>query len=280
MFTPTHRRSLVFVLALLAVVGLTTVTFARHSWRKYHWGRTSNPFTVKLGNNVNSTWGSYLNTAASDWSQSAVLDANVVTGQSNPSTCSPTAGRVEVCNSTYGSTGWLGVAQIWTNGFHITAGVVKLNDTYFNQARYNTPSWRLMVTCQEVGHTFGLDHQDENFNNLNLGTCMDYSNDPSGKAGTNGTLNNEHPNGHDYEQLATIYSHFDGSSTVGLRINPSANAPGQEGKDPQWGFLVRSTNGGRTQLFENDLGGGRKVFTFVIWAEPDHDTDDDEGEGH
>jgi hypothetical protein len=39
--------------------------------------------------------------------------------------------------------------------------------------------------CQEVGHTFGLDHQDENFNNTNLGTCMDYTNDPS---------TNQHPN--------------------------------------------------------------------------------------
>jgi hypothetical protein len=280
MFTPTRRRSLVFALALLAMVVLTTATSARHSWRKYHWGRTSNPFTVKLGNNLNSAWGSYLNTAASDWSQSAVLDASVVAGQSNPSTCNPTTGRVEVCNSAYGSTGWLGIASIWTNGFHITAGTVKLNDTYFAQAKYNTSSWRLMVTCQEVGHTFGLDHQDENFNNLNLGTCMDYSNDPSGTAGTNGTLANLHPNGHDYEQLATIYSHIDGSSTVGLRINQSANAPGQEGRDPQWGFLVRSTNGGRTQLFENDLGGGRKVFTFVIWAEPEWHADDDEGDGH
>ncbi len=34
--------------------------------------------------------------------------------------------------------------------------------------------------CQEIGHDFGLDHQDENFNNPNLGTCMDYTNDPLG----------------------------------------------------------------------------------------------------
>lgn len=37
---------------------------------------------------------------------------------------------------------------------------------------------RCLVTCQEVGHTFGLDHRDENFDNGNLGTCMDYTNDP------------------------------------------------------------------------------------------------------
>ena len=276
MITPTRRRSLVFVIALLAMTALATVTFARHSWRKYHWARTSNPFTIKLGDNVSSAWDTYLRTASSDWSLSSVLDTTVVTGQSNPSTCAPTLGRVEVCNAAYGSTGWLGVAQIWTNGFHITQGVTKLNDTYFSQARYNTPSWRLMVTCQEVGHTFGLDHQDENFNNLNLGTCMDYSNDPSGTAGTNGTLNNEHPNQHDYEQLATIYGHVDSSTTVGQRTNPGANAPGRAG-DPQWGMLIRTTNGGRTALFEKDLGGGHKVFTFVIWADAESASLEEDG---
>lgn len=280
MITPTRRRSLIFVLALVAIAALATVTFARHSWRKYHWARTSNPFTLKLGNNLNSNWSSYLNTASGDWSQSTVLQTNVVTGQSSPSTCPPTAGRVEVCNANYGSTGWLGIAQIWASGFHITQGVTKLNDYYFNQARYNTPSWRLMVTCQEVGHTFGLDHQDENFNNLNLGTCMDYSNDPSGTAGTNGTLNNEHPNAHDYEQLASIYAHLDGSTTVGQRTNPSANAPGQADKDPNWGVLVRTTNGGRTSLFEKDLGNGQRIFTFVIWADGEGHLDDDDGHNH
>jgi hypothetical protein len=278
MFKPTHRRSLVFVFALLAIVALTTVSFARHSWRKYHWARTSNPLTLKLGDNVSSAWDSHLNTASADWSQSAVLNTSVVAGGSNPSTCAPTLGRIEVCNAAYGSTGWLGIAQIWTNGFHITQGVTKLNDTYFNQARYNTPAWRLMVTCQEIGHNFGLDHQDENFNNVNLGTCMDYSNDPAGTAGTNGTLNNLHPNLHDYEQLATIYGHVDSTTTAGQSTNPSANAPGREGKDPQWGMLVRTTNDGRTALFENDLGGGRKIFTFVIWA--DGEGDDHGEDGH
>jgi hypothetical protein len=50
--------------------------------------------------------------------------------------------------------------------------------------------------CQEVGHTFRLDHQDEKFNNVNLGTCMDYTSDPDGSL--NGELSNLHPNAHDY----------------------------------------------------------------------------------
>src|SRR4029453_1923478 len=71
---------------------------------------------------------------------------------------------------------------------------------------YNSNAWRQLVTCQEVGHTFGLDHQDENFTNANLGTCMDYTNDPS---------TNQHPNQHDYDQLEAIYAHLDGGGGGG-----------------------------------------------------------------
>jgi len=276
MFKPSGRRMLVFTAVALVAFSFAAVAYANHNWRKFHWARTSNPFTVKLGNNLSSGWSSYLTDASNDWSMSSVLDTQVVARQSSPSTCPPTLGRVEVCNANYGSTGWLGIASVWTSGGHISQGTVKNNDYYFNQARYNSPSWRRFVTCQEVGHTFGLDHQDERFNNINLGTCMDYSNDPSGTAGTNGSLNNLHPNQHDYEQLATIYSHVDTTNTAGQRTNPSANAPGRAG-DPNWGMLIRTTNGGRTALFEKDLGGGRKIFTFVIWANAESTSLDEEG---
>ena len=107
--------------------------------------------------------------------------------------CKPTVGRIEVCNGNYGNNGWLGIAQIWiTGGVHITQATTKLNDTYFNTPTYNTPAWRQLVVCQEVGHNFGLGHQDENFDNVNLNTCMDYTSDPA---------SNQHPNNHDYWQL-------------------------------------------------------------------------------
>ena len=116
----------------------------------------------------------------------------------------------------YGNNGWLGIAQIWASGSHITQGVVKLNDTYFNTPTYDTGSWRQFVMCQEIGHTFGLDHQDENFNNANLGSCMDYTNNPS---------SNQHPNTHDYDQLESIYSHVDGTTTVGMSTGAQAQPP-------------------------------------------------------
>jgi hypothetical protein len=255
MFKTSRRRLLAVVIAASACAASAAVAYANHSWNGYHWARTANPFNLKVGDNVSSQWDSILNTTISDWSKSTVLDMTKVTGLANPRNCRPTSGRVEVCNSTYGNNGWLGIAQVWVSGSHITQGTVKLNDTYFNTPTYNTTAWRNLVSCQEVGHTIGLDHQDENFNNANLGTCMDYTNNPS---------TNQHPNQHDYDELVTIYSHTDSTTTVGMSI---AQGIGDimRSAPPEWGRLVRTN--GRQALYELDLGGGHKVFTFVIWAE-------------
>ncbi|MDL2341020.1 MAG: hypothetical protein QFB89_06795 [Pseudomonadota bacterium] len=242
----------------VAGAALTTPASATHSWGGYHWARPSNPFTLKLGDNVSSNWDSYLGVASADWSQSGVLDTVVVPGGSgNVRRCSATTGRVEVCNSTYGNTGWLGIASISITGsVHITSGTVKQNDTYFNQAQYNSPAWRQMVMCQEIGHTFGLDHQDTAFDNPNLGTCMDYTNDPS---------TNQHPNAHDYDELITIYNHGDSSTTIGAAIPTGIHA--EIGNSPKsWGRPVHFMRDGRPDQYMRLDGPGRFTLTHVLWA--------------
>src|SRR6266705_5365147 len=100
MFTTSLRRSLVIALVLLTFTALTIITSANHSWNGYHWARTSNPFTVKLGDNVSSTWDPILATTSTDWSASSVLDTTIVPGTANPKNCRPTSGTVQVCNWT------------------------------------------------------------------------------------------------------------------------------------------------------------------------------------
>ena len=255
-----HRRAVVAVL-LTSALAIPLALLASHSWGNYHWGRTSNPFTIKLGDNVSSQWDSALNTASNDWSQSTVLDTVIVPGGTRPKNCRPTSGRVEVCNARYGNNGWLGIAQIWASGSHITQGVVKNNDTYFNTSTYNTPAWRNLVMCQEIGHTFGLDHQDEDFDNVPLGTCMDYFSDPNP---------NQHPNAHDYQQLQTIYQHLDSVTTVGNSVPNAQTPPAMNQIDfdtpAQWGRSIRGSREQGKELFELDFGGGHKVFTWVIWV--------------
>jgi hypothetical protein len=242
---------LVTALLAVAVSALPSLALGSHSWGGYHWARTSNPFTLKVGDNVTGTWDAILNTTITDWSTSTVLDLTKVAGGTRAKPCKATTGRVEVCNASYGNNGWLGIAQIWiTGGTHIVQGVTKVNDYYFKMSTYNTTAWRNLVMCQEVGHTLGLDHQDEDFNNANLGTCMDYTSNP----GTN-----QHPNSHDYAELEDIYSHLDGTTTVGSIVNGSAAASG-------WGRLVSSSASSHSSIYRLDLGNGQIVLTHVFWA--------------
>lgn len=260
---------------LLASIVLVTLAFAAspsadHAWGSYHWARTQNPFTLSTGDNVSPAWDMYLAEAIGDWNHSTVLQLTRVRGTTRPRQCRPAAGRIEVCNASYGNNGWLGIAQIWASGTHITQAVAKMNDTYFDTATYNTPAWRRLVMCQEIAHDFGLDHQDENFSNVNLGTCMDYTSRPEGGGRE---PSNEHPNAHDYEQIETIYAHTDSTTTVGAELPRGGRGLGEfvpETKN-QWGRLVRTNRNNRVQVYELDLGRGQKIITHVFWADPDGD---------
>jgi hypothetical protein len=267
MFATFRRRWAVLALVLLALA-VPAFVAADHSWGPYHWARTSNPLPLDVGDNVSSVWDPFLDQAIGDWNQSSVLDLTEVTGGTKPKPCKPTSGQIEVCSSRYGNNGWLGIAQIWiTGGEHITQAITKVNDTYHDQAPYNTAPWRALVMCQEIGHDFGLDHQDENFNNANLGTCMDYTSDPDGPP------SNEHPNSHDYQQLASIYAHLDDFNSWSLAVGgqaalgvPPAMSQIDFAGPAQWGRLVRLSPSGAYAIFELDFGGGNKVLTHVTWT--------------
>ena len=162
-------------------------------------------------------------------------------------------GKIHSCNSTYGSNGWLGLASInLTGGVHITQGSAKMNDSYFNSSSYNETN-RSQVMCQEIGHTFGLDHQSTSGADLN--TCMDYAN----------ALDNPSPNQHDYDELVTIYSHLDSTTTIGFAAfvpNPYEDSTAQE----NWGSLVRQSASGRSSDYERQNLNGSKNVTHVFWT--------------
>jgi len=277
------RKKIIKTFAIASVLlfgGLVTVVDASHSWGKYHWDISTEESTASplvLGNNLTtSLWGSSLSGASVDWNFS-VLKNQVVVGSNTA--CDPVLGQVEVCNSEYGDNGWLGIAQVWAyrgKDGHIAQALVKVNDTYFNTAYYNKSAWRNLVMCQEVGHTFGLGHQDEDFNNVNLGTCMDYTSDPDGTIF--GQLDNQHPNQHDYDELEAKYGHLNGITEE----KPTGGNGGNNGKKPKktgvganidlndasaWGQAVKKDAHGNNSLFERDLGNGLVLITHVIWVE-------------
>jgi hypothetical protein len=272
------RVSLVAALSVVSFMAAPAFLSADHSWLDYHWPRTTNPVTITLGDNTSGAWlenaavtaaGSpavYIDAAAIDWNDpppeyDQVINVVVGAGMANSRNCKSVSGRVEVCNSRYGNNGWLGIAQIWVSGSHIQKGVVKLNDTYFETPAYNSPAWRQFVMCQEVGHTFGLDHQDEGFGNSNLGSCMDYTDDPTRDDGLGDNL---HLNAHDFEELEQIYAHADAPSGGGGGGRGRGGLQSQPGDAGEWGRLVRDR--GRGAVYVADLGVGNRLVTFVLWA--------------
>ena len=270
-----RAKVLLAALALFIVIGAYGIAQADHAWGKYHWNlSTADTLTnpLALGDNLTAAaWQESLGGASADWNTSLLKNV-AVAGTSNAN-CDPTLGRVEVCNGAYGENGWLGIAQIWVyrgKDGHIAQAIVKLNDTYFALPQYGTPAWKNFVMCQEVGHTFGLDHQDEDFTNANLGTCMDYTNDPDGTLFDQ--LNNEHPNGHDYDMIASIYAHTHGAKGGGKgggKGKPAAlPADAQVALDgpAEWGQAVATDAQGRNSKYVRSLEGGIEVVTHVLWA--------------
>jgi hypothetical protein len=238
-------RALMIVASAVALLAVSVPSAsADHSWGAYHWGRTVNPFVLQLDNNLTTSgWQTIGRASSADWSRSDVMDALLSAPKSDNKRCKASSGRVEVCNGKYGFNGWLGLAQVWVSGGHVVQATAKMNDSYLSSSRYNATN-RQHVLCQEVGHTFGLSHQDES--GADLGTCMDYSDD----------LGNATPSAHDYEQLATIYTgHGDPSSTLAAGTTTSTRK----------GHLRRI----KDDLYVEDLGNGRRRFVWVHWKNRD-----------
>ena len=259
----TSRR--LVTLAALTLVGaaFSTASQATHSWNGYHWSRSTPQFTLKLGDNLTKkVWKNQLRITSTDWNaDNGPLLTTVVAGQTNSQSCSMVAGTTQVCNYTYGSNGWLGLATINISGSHITQGTAKMNDTYFNQTQYNTKYEKRHVMCQEVAHTFGLAHQDETGKSLN--TCMDYFSNTGANASNPVSTK---PNAHDFAQLRSIYSHMDGSQFVASEGSVDAAVVDITSDSASWGQLVHQSNNGRASTYERLNLDGSKTLTHVYWT--------------
>ena len=267
-------------LAAAVAVGAIVPASANHSWGNYHWAR-SGTLSLKVNTAVTSAWASYVDVAINtDWDGRSVLELTAQPASASlAKKCSPMTGQLLVCNAAYGQRGWLGIATIWTDTQqHITAATTKLNDSYYGStSRYNTPAWRRLVACQEIGHDFGLAHQNEIFTNVNTGSCMDYTNAPAGGVlnGFNYGPSNEHPNAHDTEQLNSIYNHSDSYSTntastnfgirqVGKPVPEALPSPGDS--PAEWGSPIHHDEHGRPDQFVRRLSSGGRMITHVLWA--------------
>jgi hypothetical protein len=239
----------------------------------------------------------YLRTPATplEWTETPPIKLMIQSkGSLDPKQCRPTLGYIEVCNYPYGKKGWSGIAQIWTSNGSISQASAKLNDTYLTESYYTNyknmgfggyqyasatdalNADRQLVLCQEVAHGFGMDHDDENFSDNNTGTCMDYGNSP---------MFDEHPRYADFAVLERMYCpvgdcpDLPTSTTTTTSPRDTASA-GQEvgtvdpvpvgeeiNNDPSfWGEVTEYDGKGRPSHYHKNLGNGKAVETFVIYA--------------
>ena len=180
--------------ALTFLVGLlvgTGVVLANHPWicsgtTAYHYSpRTVGYASAVAESSVVRSASSY----TSAYSGSVSLWNGTIISLVTSSTP-----KLRLFYGAYGQNGWLGLASLTSvgSGCHINSANAKLNDSYLRDtARYSQTAVN-HVSCQEVGHTFGLNH-NRNAND----TCM---NDRILSAGNQ-------INQHDIDQLNSIYAH-------------------------------------------------------------------------
>ncbi len=257
------RRSSVIAGVVFLSMVLASSVVANNAWGDYHWDGASTPVALTLEDNLSPSWSTVLGVVEADWDASGALDLTIDSSPDSSTNCgNPLAnvgpanpGEIEVCNGSYGTNGWLGVARIWiaADGTHISAAIAAVNDSYLGSGgAYDNANARQHVLCQEVGHGFGLDHQKS----PNKQSCM---NDRWGLTSSNFVS----PNQHDINQLDTIYAHLDG--TTGDDGGGNGGPPCS--KNPSHPNCVNGSPGAPYSV--QRLANGQTVVTWITWA-PGH----------
>lgn len=243
-------------------------------------GKDNNGLSLTLWNALDDNWQEEYEAAVQDW-ENGDPDALTLTTKLvnvDNDACKQKEGVMRVCNHNAGDTGWLGINRIVKISNIIISSVAEMNEYYLHNADIYE---RQYTMCHEIGHGFGLPHTDENFNNKDLGNCMDYTRTPR---------NNLHPDESNFLRLADLYGVVEGgrrnlkgsSSSSGLlrhlRYSPKMHEvynsvmadlheqrPGADDdiEKKGWRVLHYHPNGA---TYSRDLGSGISVEVHMLFT--------------
>ena len=227
---------------------------ADHGWGNYHWARSGDEARVQVVDSVTSEWDATLQRAVARWNRSPVLRGVIAAGSvDDRRSCTAVPGKIRVCNAAYGTSdvwnGTVGLTTIRTDSAgHLLQAQVRLNETYLKSRSsgygyLNDPTaWREVV-CHELGHAFGLDHNDGS------GSCLRAVIRPGGFF--------PNPNGHDYDQLLIQYHQNRTDGRTSLAPTTEETIPGGP-QSPQ-----THEHGDDHIVRVRDLGNGVTEITII-----------------
>eukprot|EP00546_Thalassionema_frauenfeldii_P003504 CAMPEP_0178932568 /NCGR_PEP_ID=MMETSP0786-20121207/22705_1 /TAXON_ID=186022 /ORGANISM="Thalassionema frauenfeldii, Strain CCMP 1798" /LENGTH=1138 /DNA_ID=CAMNT_0020609905 /DNA_START=314 /DNA_END=3727 /DNA_ORIENTATION=+ len=229
------------------------------------WNIIGSGLHLDVHNALSDDWQSMFGIAIEEW-QSGTPDAlrlKVVKTAYDPE-CKERIGVLKVCNADYGETKWRGLNQVILRDNFIISSVARLNEYYLRNAN---DAQRQYTMCHEIGHGFGLPHTDEDFNNEDLGNCMDYTTNPEA---------NKSPSTLNFYDLFEMYGEVRRSMVrssylksmpsweiapeLSSRISRARETYEKEIHDSVSGEFLHSSFLGKTETEKLDLGGGYQLI--------------------
>jgi len=178
---------------------------------------------LQIINNLDadSDWNEHMESSISEWNNGEpdAVTLNIRTMAADPE-CRAVRQAMKVCNANYGPTDWRGVNQILLQDDYIITSLAKMNDYYLEGTNKAQKQYTM---CHELGHGLGLGHSDENFHNVDLGNCMDYTERPQ---------NNMHPDESNFNTLEELYGNVNNIVKDNAKENVKDNVKVERMKAP------------------------------------------------
>ncbi|CAJ1960790.1 unnamed protein product [Cylindrotheca closterium] len=162
---------------------------------------------MEILNALDDSWQAVFTLAVTDWEFGSPDALSLTTTRvDHDPECTPVDGKIKVCNGDYGEQPWRGLATCILDRDRNYANCnAKMNDYYLGNGDLDLKQYTM---CHEIGHGFGLPHTDEDFNNADLGNCLDY---------TENFSVNKSPDASNYDKLVEFYGTVGGGGGGGGR---------------------------------------------------------------